>query len=145
MFQAMVRDLFLLNPPPAPQADTLAPDAAQAYLQERRAWEDKRLVRHCFLAVGVTLVGGAMMVLTGTLAWLIGGVAASTALLLLEGQRWLPIRRRNVWSLSEGVGRWVDSQPDPEEEQRKLLAQADQGSNDWHQIVRRMTRQRKPA
>ena len=138
----MLSELFLLTPPSAPPADLLSPKEAQSYLKERRAWEEQRLVRHCFLAMGVTLLGGALMMATGTLAWLIGGLAAGTALLLLEGQRWLPIRRRNIWALSDSVGKWVNSQPDPDEEQLKLVRESDAGSSDWQRVVRRMTKQR---
>ena len=141
----MLSKWFLLTPPTHPSDDVLSPEEAKAYLEARRSWEEQRLVRHCFLAMGVTVLGGAMMMITGTLAWLLAGLVLGIALLLLEGQRWLPIRRRKVWTLSERVSRWVDSQPDPEEEQQRLAREADGSSVDWQHIVRRMTKHRQPA
>lgn len=129
----------LIEPLASPGPALLSPEEAQAHLETHLAWEERRLLRHCYWALGLQVMGGIATLVTGWLACLIGSTVVAVALLAMEKRRWNH-RRLPAW-LVQGLKQWLEEQPDPE---HALMAlRATEGGLEWHQLVNQATWRRK--
>lgn len=126
--------LFVLIEPLAPQGPTLLdPQAAQKHLDEHVAWEERRLVRHCFWSLSAMALGGAASLFIGWFWLLFAALGLSVGLLWVEKRRWHPARRRFPSWLIQALANWLAQQDDGSEAMRALLAT--EGSLDWRRLV----------
>ena len=126
----------LIEPLASPGPAVLSPEEAQAHLETHLAWEERRLLRHCYWALGLLVIGGAVTLTTGWLGPLVVSTLVAMSMLYAEKRRWNH-RRLPDW-LVQGLARWPATQPVPEKAWTTLRGQ--EGSLEWRLLVERASK-----